>query len=328
MFDCRKARCAPIVFLLACILGLLSEQTYAQTQGIAIDDDNGYAGRVIEKVMQKWSPPQVRGTHTVLVKVLLDGSGAVSACTPLKRSSLDAFDNVACSAIRKAAPFGRTSYEAPLTIYLTFRTGSQESKESLTEIEKLRAELKEKNRLENERASAQAAANEERSRAKAQAVAKERGEALPKIKPQPIAQSEPKERVSAKQKPAKKEQTLHSYGESERDIKDMRAKAELPVLSSNTDLRVQKYTDLLHNSLNRVLVLPKNAQRSSYSMRVRMSVDAKGRLSNVQVLESSGDEAIDAALVRCVLQARTVPAPPKGIGQTFSVPLTATKKNP
>ncbi len=332
------SRSAAALFLVL-LLSAFSEDAAAQTQTIAVDDDNGYAGRVMEKVMGKWSPPSVIGTHTVLVKLLLDGSGAVMSCTPLRKSSLDAFDNVACSAIRKAAPFGRTSYEAPLTLYLSFRIGTEDSKERMSDMEKLRAELREKNRLENERASKDADAALKRSRERAQVTANERGEPLPRVQAAPIARPASSEKSDAKQKnapakqagpaekSAKKGPVLHSYGEDMNSRESRgRDSGTLSVVSTKTEERVQKYTDLLHDSLDRVLWIPKNAQHNSYSLRMRLSVDSAGRISNVHVEQSSGDPSVDNALVRCVIQARTVPAPPKGIGQTFSVPLTATRR--
>ena len=360
-------RLAGVLFCVLFFQCILTESCQATTLAGAIDTESGYAQGVLDKVMQKWSPPALRGSYSVRVKVSLDGSGRVTSCKAVRSSSIEVFDQVVCSAVHAAGPFGRTSYEAPLDLYLTFSLGAKEPKknEGVSDIDALRAEMNARSKAEREQAERSAGAVEDRARERALAAARSQGKDLPEIHAQPLAQH-PKNAQSETKKPeqpGKKEKEvgqpkevsqtapveerplrtgvrepvpprpLPTYGEYG-GVRDAHADPSLLTSSSVSaprdekaliEARLKKYTALLERYLNRVLVLPPKVPSGEYSMIMKVGVASDGKITEVGVIRSSGDETADAAMLRSVKQSRSVPAPPKSIGNSFQVPLKAQK---
>ena len=111
----------------------------------AADQNGGYSGKVLDKVIAVWAPPPaLKGEFEVRLKVSLDGQGKVLNCAPTKASGMEALDSSACGAVRQAAPFGTPPYGMPLDVHLAFWTGMPKGKaktETLSNEEAMRAEV-------------------------------------------------------------------------------------------------------------------------------------------------------------------------------------------
>ncbi|MBO4369395.1 MAG: TonB family protein [Desulfovibrio sp.] len=382
-------RC-PSICLLSGLFILLLLSSYAANASssiVGIDDERGYTGRIVSKVVSKWEPPALRGNYTVQIKVSLDGEGRVKKCVPVERSSLEVFDQVACSAVYAAAPFGRTSYEAPLDVYLVFHLGEHDRKamQELSDADAVRAEARARAKAEREMARSAASATEQNARERAEACARSQGKELPKVSAAPVAPahrsvsdtkpsskkdkqrdrrtkddaqkerenrsaSEPSQslketgkqaapaidtgkrkadagRVASEEAalPKTKEtagtsQTpLYSYGESEKNAKKS---AE----TTRNEAREQKYKALLKTNLDRVIFLPDKVPDGPYSLLVTVSLGRDGTIRDAWIHQSSGNEAADKATIRSIKLAKSVPAPPKSLGTTFTVPVTAQNR--
>ena len=330
-------------FPLRCLLLLLLVLLVWADKGsaaaaVAVDTEGGYASEVLAKVLSKWNPPALRGNYSVQIKVSLDGSGRVNACVPVRPSAIEAFDQVACSAVYKAQPFGKTSYEAPLDIYLAFQLRENVPPASTlrpSDADAMRAEVSARTRLERDLAANLADATEQRARERALAAARSRGQTLPEVHAAPVDKkadmSVPKEKKPALSAQGPRGQGLPSYGEygaarAPKTDKPQTPKTEQPQdLATRQALRREKYIKLLTQSLGRIIFLPKHLPAGNYAMLMQVVVDAKGRILDNSMLKSSGNAEADKAMLHCVKVARTVPAPPTGLDTVFQVPLTVTK---
>ena len=90
--------------------------------------DEGYSGKVMDKVIAKWSPPkQLKKESSLRLSVSIDGEGEVMDCRVRKSSGLEALDASACAAVKAAAPYGSPPYGMPAEIFLAFWSGSPDS---------------------------------------------------------------------------------------------------------------------------------------------------------------------------------------------------------
>ena len=331
-------------FVLRCLLALLLSGIWADESSaaaaVAVDTESGYASQVLAKVLSKWNPPALRGNYSVQIKVSLDGSGRVKECSPVQPSSLEAFDQVACSAVYAAQPFGKTSYEAPLDIFLAFQLRENAPPMSSlgpSDADAIRAEVSARSRVERDLAATIADATEQRARERALAAARSRGQTLPEMPAASVDKktdmSLPKEKKPALAGRQPQEQRLPSYGEqvprsaqpTQPKTDKAQAAAEPQDQAQRQALRKEKYTKLLTSSLSRIIFLPKHLPAGNYSLLMQVVVDPKGRILENSLLKSSGNTEADKAMLHCVKVARTVPAPPSGLDNTFQVPLTVSK---
>ncbi|MCR4666653.1 MAG: TonB family protein [Desulfovibrio sp.] len=342
----------------------------AATTVVGGDEENGYSAKVLSKVVDVWKPPVVQGNYTVELKVSIDGEGRVKQCIPLKSSSLEVFDQVACSAVYKAGPFGKPSYEAPIDVFLVFHLGDQDRKvkQELSDADAMRAEALARARAEREQARTKAGAVEEQARNRAMLAARSQGKDLPEVSPAPVApphhmsgknvEKDVKRRATSgetgknppmekntnvagqeKRKEAQKDHSRssrhvspsegngngHTYGEGAAASASTDGNAPPP---SQKQVRKEKYLALLQRSLNRIIYLPDTVPDGSYPLTVRVELDQNGVIQAAKVLKSSGDERVDKATSQSISAARTVPRPPKSIGTSFVVPVTASNRFP
>ena len=156
----------------------------------AADQNGGYSGKVLDKVITVWAPPPaLKGEFEVRLKVSLDGQGKVLNCAPTKASGMEALDSSACGAVRQAAPFGTPPYGMPLDVHLAFWTGMPKGKaktETLSNEEAMRAEVLARDKAERLMGQQRASSVEERARERAEAIAKSAGRPLPEVAPAPV----------------------------------------------------------------------------------------------------------------------------------------------
>lgn len=175
------------------LLGALAF-TPAPVSGAALaaaDQNGGYSGKVLDKVLAAWAPPPaLKGEFEVRVRISLDGQGKVLDCKPTKTSGMEALDSSACGAVRQISGFGTPPYGMPLEVHLAFWTGMPKGKapsRTLSSEEAMRAEVMARAKAEGVMGERQASSVEERARERAEAIARTSGQSLPEVQAAPVA---------------------------------------------------------------------------------------------------------------------------------------------
>jgi outer membrane biosynthesis protein TonB len=176
---------------LTLVIALFSSTTASGAALASADLNDGYSGKVLDKVCQVWAPPPaLKGDFKVHLTVSLDEQGKVVNCVPSKSSGMEALDISACGAVRQVGNFGTPPYNAPLDVYLTFWTGVPKGKAKAitpTSEEAMRAEVMARTKAEQLMREQQADAAEERAKERARSVAEASGRELPDVRPAPVA---------------------------------------------------------------------------------------------------------------------------------------------
>lgn len=142
---------------------------------MAVGQDEGYSGKVMDKIVSKWKPPkQLKKECRLKLIIGLDGSGNLLECRTQRSSGLEAVDASACAAVKAAAPFGAPPYGMPAEIFMTFWTGDTSNRLS-PETPGTDARI-----LADARAAENMAiATNDRARAIAEQAARESGKSMP-----------------------------------------------------------------------------------------------------------------------------------------------------
>ena len=112
---------------------ILAGATGAQAaSALAVSQNDGYSGHVMDKVLAVWAPPATSEDRQLRLCVSLDGEGRVTECKAVRPSGLPALDASGCAAVREAAPFGTPPYGMPLDVYFSFWTGRPKGKSADT----------------------------------------------------------------------------------------------------------------------------------------------------------------------------------------------------
>ena len=112
---------------------ILAGATGAQAaSALAVSQNDGYSGHVMDKVLAVWAPPATTEDRQLRLCVSLDGEGRVTECKAVRPSGLPALDASGCAAVREAAPFGTPPYGMPLDVYFSFWTGRPKGKSAET----------------------------------------------------------------------------------------------------------------------------------------------------------------------------------------------------
>ncbi len=174
------------------VLALLAP-AHAGATSIVAADDGGYAGNVIEKVSNEWTPPPgLRGNFSVRIKVTVGEDGKVRSCKPTEASAIKALDGAACGAVYKAAPFGKTPEGKPVDVHMAFRIGSPKKAPREPSFEEAAIEtMKERERLNNQIANEKASYQSSRAKEQAEALAQKMGKNLPDLHMPPLEVSKP-----------------------------------------------------------------------------------------------------------------------------------------
>ena len=125
----RPRRLVPWAALLA-LLG--TADTASAAAVVAADQEDGYAGAMLEKVCNRWSPPAIKNNALLRVRVSLDGRGRVLACDPVHSSGYPALDTSACEAVKAEESYGTPPYSMPIDVYLAFWTGQPRARNAAT----------------------------------------------------------------------------------------------------------------------------------------------------------------------------------------------------
>ncbi len=107
-----------------CFPLLPSESHAAQTAYVAAaDQSGGYANAVLDRVIEKWTPPQSNEGRVVRIMLMVDGDGKMTECMPIAKSGSSAADKAACDAARAVGTFATPPYGLPMDVFLSFWMG-------------------------------------------------------------------------------------------------------------------------------------------------------------------------------------------------------------
>lgn len=114
-----------LIFLAICVAAcLLPNQAFAANFATAGQDD-GYSGRILDKIIQKWQPPNIKKPNYRLNAVLaVESDGSLADCRVQKSSGLKGIDESVCDAAKAASPFGTPPYGMPASIYFSLWSGN------------------------------------------------------------------------------------------------------------------------------------------------------------------------------------------------------------
>lgn len=182
----------PVTVLLAAASALCLAAPGARAAAMAAADaSGGYAGKMLNKVVEIWAPPPaLKGDFQVQIEVALDGTGHVQDCSPVRPSGMEALDSSACGAVRQIGNFGKTPHGKALEVHLSFWTGMPRGKvrpAPIDDVEAMRQEERARTKAEAAMSDSRAASAEERARERAEEAAKATGMDLPAVRPAPVA---------------------------------------------------------------------------------------------------------------------------------------------
>ncbi|MDE7241516.1 TonB family protein [Desulfovibrio sp.] len=129
---CPSWHCLACAFALCAALVAGAAVPARAASALAVSQNDGYSGHVMDKVLAVWSPPATSEDRQLRLCVSLDGEGRVTECKAVRPSGLSALDASGCAAVREAAPFGTPPYGMPLDVYFSFWTGRPKGKSADT----------------------------------------------------------------------------------------------------------------------------------------------------------------------------------------------------
>lgn len=307
--------------------------------------DDGYSGRVMDRIVAKWSPPkQLKNEHNLKLLLSLDGDGKVLDCKVRKSSGLEALDVSACAAARSAAPFGQPPYGMPAEIFLSFWSGGPGSA-ARADPDKPVLDV---SAAQNAREQSQAAS--ERARALAETAAAKTGKkppapakvatagkqeaSTPKAAIIPAKSDTPaKVAVVDNQKPAvkpvaaadkpvsKSETTVAASVKQTEDKKSAKNGQDTSIQPEQDkyDSRYQKYLSRVTWNLRNAMFVPVESKPGTYYATVRLKCDKAGKITSSAILDSSGDETMDRYILQGIKRAGHISPPPAGLGNEFDL---------
>ena len=256
---------------------------------LAVSQNDGYSGHVMDKVLAVWAPPATSEDRQLRLCVSLDGEGRVIECKAVRPSGLPALDASGCAAVREAAPFGTPPYGMPLDVYFSFWTGRPKGKSADTAAPAAPAAAP-----APAQASAQTAAPaDSHAQAAALAAATATGGATA---------------TAAASKPA-----AASSSSS--------AKAQ-----DKYDSRFQKYISTVVWKLRNAMYIPAQTKPGTYHATAQVRLNSAGKILDESILKGSGDALLDKYVLQGIRRAGSVAPPPAGLGDTLDLTFTLTRQ--
>lgn len=152
-------------------------------------------------------------------------------------------------------------------------------------------------------------------------------EAAPKPAPKPAPDPKPAPAPKAAQAeaaPAQAGQVAEGTGNRGAAGEDGTAQAATQSDAQTADLRAGWGADI-RARIERRKAYPRDGDGASGTVKLRLTVGTDGRLAAVQIVASSGSDALDAAAIKAVQRAGRLPKAPRGLeaGQvTFTLPIS------
>ncbi|SDF10528.1 energy transducer TonB [Desulfovibrio legallii] len=300
---------------------------------VAVDQSGGYAAKMLEKIVTVWAPPPaLKGDFVVQVKVRVDGRGAVTDCTPVRASGMEALDISACGAVRQGGGYGTPPYAQPLDVHLAFWTGTPKGKPRVTapsSEEALRAEVRARTKAEAALSDARAAAAEARARERAEALAQGRAAsasapAAPPLPPAPAAPD--KAGRPALSKTEDRNTAPAAAQDAPAPAAPAPAAASARKSAADTErsdaAARRRYLRAVSWRLREHIVIPAETAPGEYRVPVRLEVDPQtGAIKDFSVLQDTGDKLLDRYVRLGIRRAGSVPPPPPGLGGRLELTL-------
>lgn len=341
-----------------CQILLLPAKPACAASIMAVGQDEGYSGKVMDKVVAKWNPPpQLKGQYKLKLRIGVDGEGNVLECKATKGSGLQALDVSACAAVRAGAPYGSPPYGMPSDLYLSFWTGELPGQVRLSPASAERAPFVDTTALNMARDA------NERARAAAEAAAKSTGRSLddlekvkkksPKMdktraaatskkaeasgRTAPVAQSKAGKESPGLEKVAEESETADQAtaapGKTARELAGANEKADMPATPSKAkdpglyeNERYRKYISKISWELRKAMYVPKEAPPGTYIVTARVKCSKNGNILESSILEGSGNEYIDRYVLQGIKRAKRVPPPAPSFGDTFDLSFSLVRK--
>ena len=293
------------VMALAALI-LISAPALAEASSVmAVGQDEGYSGKVMDKIIAKWSPPpQLKREYKLKLRIALDGRGRLLECRPQRSSGFEAVDASACAAVKAAAPFGDPPYGMPAVVYLSFWTGSPQGRTP--------EDAKDPSRYieDSDSAETRASAMNASAKAKAEQAAKSSGKPLPGQKAKAAAPAKAAPAPAPAQPPAAPAQA---------------APADIEFAQAKYDQKYAAYLKKAARQLRNSMYVPVQAAPGTYYATARISFDARGNISSASLLKESGDRLVDKYVLQGIKRAKRVPAPPPGLKSPLDLTFALTR---
>lgn len=308
---------------------------FAEAASVAsVGLDEGFSGRVLDKLITKWSPPQQLKSEQRLKAVLsLDGEGNLINCRITRSSGLKALDVSACAAAKAAAPYGSPPYGMPAEVYFSFWTGGPN--QQIPPEPEIHADTR--NAQKAVEASQEANA---RAKAMAEAAAKSSGKSLtPNSAPakNTASQAAKKDALKPKnQNPAPASPKVPATMPKATPVTAKPAKADAsrapkpeddtPKAQEDNDARYHKYLSSVTWKLRNMMYVPVEAKPGVYHATVELKCNAQGQILSSEIVNSSGESIIDRYVLQGIKRAKTISPPPQGLGDTLRLTFTLERK--
>lgn len=305
-----------LIFLGGFIAYLSLVAANIQAAAIAtVGQDDGYSGRILDKIAAKWKPPkQLVGTHKLRLILSVDGEGELLDCKVQKGSGLEALDVSACAAARAAAPFGSPPYGMPATVHFSFWSGGLDSRVAVKD-EKERV-----NTAYAERAAENSRFANERAQARAQVAAKSSGKKLPGEKTALSEANSGNNRLDEKNV-EKVPASFHAAGNgATKSINAESASHETAQDYKAYPYRSkEKYISKITWDLRNAMFVPVQAKPGTYHATVRVECDKAGNIISSDMIRGSGDQLLDKYVLQGIARARKIVPPAEEFGNTFDL---------
>ncbi|MDR1659108.1 MAG: TonB family protein [Desulfovibrio sp.] len=330
----------PFLFLLI-LLFFTARPLYGASM-TAVDVNEGYGNKVLNRLNAVWAPPNLKGDFTLRMKIAVDGEGKVRVCAIVKSSGMEALDSSACGAVRQINKFDTPPYGVPCEIFVSFWTGLP--KGNTRELppdpmEALRAEMRERDKTERVMGKQRADAAEERAREQAEQAARRTGKPLPDARPRPAEPAGPQRRDQpAAQNPGSsltaEEKHLVMPGTAGNTAPQPQppppprtGQGDPPVAPADpaqaaSVRKVEKYVSNINWHLLNAIIVPAETKPGEYYATVRLHINADGSVAKYELVRDTGDGLLDKYVLRGIRRAGVLPPPPPA----FSNPVELTFK--
>lgn len=303
--------------------------------------DDGYSGRILDKITRKWKPPHPLGKYRLNIILAIEGDGSLLDCRIQKSSGLEALDASACAAARAAAPFGQPPYGIPASIFFSFWSDNDSTPRTKPDPVAPDAMLAMRER------EAAIAANE-RAQAAAEAAARKTGKKLDL--PVKGANKEAPKKDSAEAAHLKEKNGEHGAKKMENQATAKASPPKAPVAGQIKEQKVEvhsaeiaaasgtiapsagidenkyaKYISKIRWDLRNAMFIPKETKPGTYHAVVQIECDAKGTITGADMLDKSGDDVLDRYVMKGIERAGKVVPPPPGFGNTFKIDFTLVR---
>lgn len=279
----RRLACA-VALCAALVAGAAA--TARAASALAVSQNDGYSGHVMDKVLAVWAPPATSEDRQLRLCVSLDGEGRVIECKAVRPSGLPALDASGCAAVREAAPFGTPPYGMPLDVYFSFWTGRPKGKSAAAPATTAPAAAP-------VQASAPAVAQaDSHAQAAALAAATATGAGTA---------------TAAASRPASA-----SSGSARAQDK--------------YDSRFQKYISTVVWKLRNSMYIPAQTKPGTYHATAQVRLNSAGKILEESILKGSGDALLDKYVLQGIRRAGSVAPPPAGLGDTLDLTFTLTRQ--